>query len=271
MDHPGSLLIKYRLHHIPLWVLYHYVWWVVAMGNPIKAANLIFNSPQAVTFVFYVIFQAFAVYFNIYYLIPRYLEKSKFLKYLGILGVTILSAALFIVAGYYLSASIFGIRLDKVYKNGTDCFFFFFGEAFPSTVASTTLAMSIKLAKDWIGMKTVHVAPEKSDADHFFVKSGTKFEKIFFDDIIYIEGMQNYVTIYTVNNKHITLLNMKTLEQNLSDHGFIRTHKSYIVSLSKIDGIEGNDMLAATIKIPISRTYRKKVMDELLSKQLWAK
>ncbi|WP_353719782.1 histidine kinase [Dyadobacter sp. 676] len=139
-----------KLYHIPFWLIYHYLWWVVAMGNPLKAAESILFSPYAVKFVFYVVLQAVAVYFNLYYLIPRYLEKGRFKAYVGYLGVTLLATALAIVSGYYVSAWVAHQPVEALFGRGNNCFFYFFGEAMPSTLASTTLAMSIKLTKNWI-------------------------------------------------------------------------------------------------------------------------
>lgn len=139
-----------KLYHIPFWLVYHYLWWVVAMGNPWKAAHSILFSPYAVKFVFYVVLQAVAVYFNLYYLIPKYLEKGRFKSYIGYLGITLLATALVIVSGYYVSALLAHQSVETLFGRGTNCFFYFFGEAMPSTLASTTLAMSIKLTKNWI-------------------------------------------------------------------------------------------------------------------------
>lgn len=239
------------------------------MGNPLKAASTILFSPQIITFAFYVVFQALAVYFNLYFLIPRYLEKDKFLKYISFLSLTLISTALVIVSGYYLSAFIFGINLEKLYGEGTNCFFFFFGEAFPSTIASATLGMSIKLTKNWINIKRSQQLVDKTDIDHIFIKCGNKLEKIYFEDILFIEGMQNYVAVHTAKRKYITLLNMKNLEHNLGNWGFIRVHKSYIVSISKIAGIEVNKIFIGPHSIPISRTYRNSVMEQVVNKQLW--
>lgn len=82
-------------------------------------------------------------------------------------------------------------------------------------------------------------SPE-STPDYFFIKCGNKYEKIVLNEILFIEGMQNYVTIYTEKGKYVTLLYMKNLEQNLDSRFFIRVHKSYIVSIKKVEGIEGN-------------------------------
>lgn len=150
-----------KLYHIPFWLVYHYLWWVVAMGNPWKAAHSILFSPYAVKFVFYVVLQAIAVYFNLYYLIPRYLEKGRLKSYIGYLAITLLATALAIVSGYYLSALLAHQSVETLFGRDTNCFFYFFGEAMPSTLASTTLAMSIKLTKNWISTERRKQSLEK--------------------------------------------------------------------------------------------------------------
>ncbi|NIJ54774.1 LytR/AlgR family response regulator transcription factor [Dyadobacter arcticus] len=104
--------------------------------------------------------------------------------------------------------------------------------------------------------------------NYFFIKCGSKYEKIFFEDILFIEGMQNYVTIYTLKGKYITLLNLKNLEQSLSSRNFIRVHKSYIVSISKIEGIEGNEIFILSQVVPISRNYREQVIEQVVNSKL---
>jgi len=140
----GNWLLKYKLHHLPVWCLYHYLWWTVAVANPLKAAASIFSSPLALVFIFYVVFQAAAVYINLYYLVPKYMEKSRFIAYSTCLVLTILSASLCIVAGYYITAAVAHQTVSRLFGAGT-CFFYFSGRALPSTVASTTLALCIKL------------------------------------------------------------------------------------------------------------------------------
>ncbi|MHA4740279.1 sensor histidine kinase [Dyadobacter sp. MSC1_007] len=139
-----------KLYHIPFWLAYHYLWWVVAMGNPFKAAQSILFSPYAIKFAFYVILQAAAVYFNLYFLMPRFLEKDPLKEYVGYLSLLLVGTALAIVSGYYVSAMVTNMSVEALFGHETNCFFFFFGQAMPSTLASMTLAMSIKLAKNWI-------------------------------------------------------------------------------------------------------------------------
>jgi len=108
-------------------------------------------------------------------------------------------------------------------------------------------------------------------ADYFFIKCGSKLEKIHFADILYVEGMQNYVTIYTRKGKYVTLLYLKHLEENLDSNSFIRVHKSYIVSIDKIEGIEGNEIFIQSFRVPISRNYREQVIQRVVSNKLWDK
>ena len=107
--------------------------------------------------------------------------------------------------------------------------------------------------------------------DYIFLKCGHKFERINLDDILYIEALQNYVTVYTTKGKFITQLPLKIVEQNLEGKPFIRVHKSFIVSISKIEAIENNEIILLKVKIPISRHYRDDVMERVVNTRLWRK
>ncbi|HWB26887.1 MAG TPA: LytTR family DNA-binding domain-containing protein [Chitinophagaceae bacterium] len=107
------------------------------------------------------------------------------------------------------------------------------------------------------------------EADYFFIKCGNKYERIYINEILYIEGMQNYVAIYTHKGKYITLQQLKSWEQRLDSHLFIRVHKSYIVSKSKIDRIEGNELFIQTHTVPISRNYREQVIEQVVTHKLY--
>lgn len=114
--------------------------------------------------------------------------------------------------------------------------------------------------------------PAASDEqnDYCFIKCGNKYEKILFADILYVEGMQNYANIYTVKGKYVTMLSLKSLEENLGP-SFIRVHKSYIAAISKINSMEGNELFIQDVKIPISRNYRDEVISRVVTNKLWDK
>jgi len=141
---------------------------------------------------------------------------------------------------------------------------------------------SVKKAGDYYHLinKPAGSTPAQSDPavmktnpaeDYFFIRCGSKYEKIHFDQILYIEGMQNYITIYTQKGKFVTLLYLKNLEENLDSRSFIRVHKSYIVSIDKIQGIEGNEIFIQSHRIPMSRNYREQVLQQVVAKKLWTR
>ena len=90
-----------------------------------------------------------------------------------------------------------------------------------------------------------------------FVKDGTKLVKIRINEILYIEGLKDYVAIYTKDKKIVTLQTLKSLEVQLGSHQFIRVHHSYIVSFEAIDTIDKEKIQIGKVGIPISDTYRK--------------
>ena len=100
---------------------------------------------------------------------------------------------------------------------------------------------------------------------YFFVKADNKLVKLFFDDILFAEALQNYVVIHTREKKYITYLTFKSVEEYLPTDRFIKTHKSYIISAEKIDSIEGNNIRLASHDIPISRNLKEMVMEKLLN------
>ena len=97
----------------------------------------------------------------------------------------------------------------------------------------------------------VNNAPE-----FIFVKTEHKIQKIYLDDILYIEGLKDYISIFTAAERVITLQNMKKMEEVLPAGRFIRVHKSYIVSLDKIESIERSRISICQKVIPIGDTYR---------------
>ena len=108
-----------------------------------------------------------------------------------------------------------------------------------------------------------------NDVQQFiFVKDGTKLVKIRLPDILYIEGLKDYVSIYTREKKIVTLQTLKSLETQLPDNQFIRIHNSYIVSLEGIDAIDKERVQIGKSFLPISDTYRKAFKEFIERNQL---
>ena len=107
---------------------------------------------------------------------------------------------------------------------------------------------------------------ENTSNDRFiFVKSEYKLVKIMFDDILYIEGLKDYVKIYLANDHKpiMSLMNMKKIEESLPKPEFMRTHRSYIVHMKKIDGIDRFRIVIGDAILPISDSYKATLQDYL--------
>ena len=100
------------------------------------------------------------------------------------------------------------------------------------------------------------VSPATNSHNFIFVKAEHKIRKIYLDDILYIEGLKDYISIFTEGERVITLQNMKKMEELLPAKSFIRVHKSYIVALGKIESIERSRIQIGDKIIPIGDTYR---------------
>ena len=99
---------------------------------------------------------------------------------------------------------------------------------------------------------------------YFYVKVDTRLVKVFYEEILFVEALQNYVAIHTTTRKLITYLTFKSIEDYLPSASFIRTHKSFIVAAARIDNIEGSNIRIGDHHIPISRSSKEEVMEKLL-------
>jgi DNA-binding LytR/AlgR family response regulator len=111
-------------------------------------------------------------------------------------------------------------------------------------------------------------SPLTIGSDYFFIKTDSKYERIQFADILFVESLQNYVVIHTLNAKHTVYLTLKSVETYLPPTQFLKVQKSFIVALTKIDGIEGADILIGKHRIPISRQDKDSVLDVILKDKL---
>ena len=88
--------------------------------------------------------------------------------------------------------------------------------------------------------------------------------KIDYAEVLFVEALQNYVTIHTTSKKYLSYVTFKSVEDFLPQREFIKIHKSFIVSMSKIDSIEGNEIRIGTHRLPISRTLKEEVVATIL-------
>ncbi len=118
-------------------------------------------------------------------------------------------------------------------------------------------------AREYYEMRETNTGQE-AGSEYFFIKADNKLVKIRFDEVLFVEALQNYVTIHTVTRKYMTYLTFKSVEEYLPADRFLKVHKSYIVASGRIDSIEGNDIRIGDRHIPISRNQKEDVLEKLL-------
>lgn len=101
-----------------------------------------------------------------------------------------------------------------------------------------------------------------TDKEYMFVKSGYDTVKVRFDEILYIEGLKDYVKIHTTGKTVIALMSMKQLEDTLPDN-FIRVHRSYIIDFNRISMVQKRKVFIDKVAIPIGEVYRDAFMERM--------
>ena len=101
-------------------------------------------------------------------------------------------------------------------------------------------------------------------SDYFFLKCEKRLEKIVFEEICFIESMQNYVKFFLENETLLAHTTLKSVLAQLPNNQFIQPHKSYIIAIEKIKAIEGNQIIIGPHKIPISKYQKETVLRKIL-------
>jgi DNA-binding LytR/AlgR family response regulator len=114
--------------------------------------------------------------------------------------------------------------------------------------------------------KTPNVEIKTANRDHIFIRSEGKFFRIPFSDIIYIEGMKDYLKIHTPEHVIVTHQTMIDMENILPGSNFIRIHKSYIVSITHIKAVFGNSVDLGQTQLPIGLNYKDRIMSFVTGK-----
>jgi len=117
-----------------------------------------------------------------------------------------------------------------------------------------------------MGKETISASVDyKSNPEAFvYLKVDKDMKKIFVNDIVYIESWKDYIKLFLVNGKNLIVKQTITAMENLlSEHKFMRVHRSYMVSINKISGYNGISVQLETKEIPIGRLYKQVVMEKL--------
>ena len=130
---------------------------------------------------------------------------------------------------------------------------------------------AVSKAHDYLQLlqdKSQKSSVETITQEHIFVKSDRRYFKILFRDILFIEGLKDYIVIQTESRKIITNTTLKAIQEQLPQEIFMRTNKSYIVNLEKIDSFDINDIYIGTHELAIGSRYRDSFMEKFVKGQI---
>lgn len=117
-----------------------------------------------------------------------------------------------------------------------------------------------------------HLGREKSSEtadDHFYVKESGVLVKVLFRNILYVEGVKDYIFIHTKDKRHMVLTSMKSAMEKLDTEGFLRVHRSYIINTEYVDALEGNILHIGPHSVPVSKNHRDEVVKRVVGNKLW--
>lgn len=100
--------------------------------------------------------------------------------------------------------------------------------------------------------------------NYVFVKVAGRLEKICFDDVLYVEGLENYISIYTLNKRLVIHSTLKAFIEKLPAKRFAQTHKSFVVAIDKISAVEGSVLFIGSNEIPVSRSFKETALKQII-------
>ncbi len=120
-----------------------------------------------------------------------------------------------------------------------------------------------KITTEYNLKNNIKVETVKGDS-HIFIKVDKKMMKINIEEILFVEGMKEYIKVVTSDKTYITHKSLTSLSEELPADRFLRIHKSYVIALNKVKSIEGNRIQIQSYTIPIGRNYSKEVKNKIL-------
>jgi DNA-binding LytR/AlgR family response regulator len=100
------------------------------------------------------------------------------------------------------------------------------------------------------------------------VKADRRIFKVFFNNILFIQGLKDYVVMHSENQKVITAMNIKTVYDQLPKDMFVRVSKSYVINVKHIDSVDNNTVYIGKNEIPIGSIYRDFFFNEFVTKKI---
>lgn len=137
---------------------------------------------------------------------------------------------------------------------------------FERFLKATNKAYSLnKLSKKVSDRAEVNVSEKENQPEFIMVKSGYNTIKVNLNEILYIEGLKDYIKIHLPDKTILTLNSLKKLQEILPESRFVRVHRSFIVPLEKIDSIQRNRIVIGKNFIPVGENYKNSFKDKISS------
>lgn len=103
----------------------------------------------------------------------------------------------------------------------------------------------------------------------FFIRTDSQFVRLHYRDVLYMEALKDFTKIITADGRtHLTLVNLKNLEEQLPTGMFVRTHRSYLVNANHIESVSSNEVRVGSHCLPVGQTYRERLTEGVIGRSL---
>jgi len=128
-------------------------------------------------------------------------------------------------------------------------------------ISKERFQLAIEKINDFLALKKANLdmEPETKTPEFIFIKSGVDRIKLVFSDVIYIQGLKDYAIIHSDNGRIVTKGSIKYMQELFPERLFIRVHKSFMVSKSRIGRIAKNKVIIGTYQVPVGRNYKEEL------------
>jgi DNA-binding LytR/AlgR family response regulator len=130
-------------------------------------------------------------------------------------------------------------------------------------VSPERLRLACEKALEWWVLRN-NAGSQNSPVGYLYIKSNGRFERIGYNEIVYLEAANNYVIVHTREKKYLVYQTLKGMEKQLPARGFLQTHKSFIVARPHIRQIERDSITVGEARIPLSRRFKQRFLTEVL-------
>ncbi|HXB32294.1 MAG TPA: LytTR family DNA-binding domain-containing protein [Puia sp.] len=129
-------------------------------------------------------------------------------------------------------------------------------------VSPERLKLACEKALEWWVLRN-NTGGQTGPAGYLYIKTNGRFEKIGYDEILYLEAANNYVIVHTRQKKYLVYQTLKGMEKQLPNRAFLQTHKSFIVARPHIRQIDRDSISVGEVRIPLSRRFKQRFLTEL--------